>query len=90
VPFTDDELTRIISACDPVRVEWKNESGVGVWTGEDLKDLIWLMVYTELRISDATLFDMERLHGDQVFLTVDGRAPRARRMASSAARCSTE
>lgn len=45
-PFTDDELDRIIKVCDDVKVEWKNETGLGVWNGEDLKDLIWLMIYT--------------------------------------------
>jgi integrase len=53
-PFTDDEVKCIIAACDVVKVEWKNETGLGVWTGEDLKDLIWLMLYTGFRISDAT------------------------------------
>ena len=67
-PFTDDELARIIRACDRVKVEWKNETGTGVWTGEDLKDVIWLMAYTGYRISDATLFDSARLHGNEVFI----------------------
>lgn len=67
-PFTDDEINRILAACDHVKVEWKNETGLGVWTGEDLKDLIWLMLYTGFRISDATLFSMKRLNGDQVFI----------------------
>ena len=67
-PFTDAELNRIIQACDDVKVEWRNEAGTGVWTGEDLKDLIWLMVYTGFRISDATLFDITRLKGNQVFI----------------------
>ncbi|MFN8579361.1 MAG: site-specific integrase [Gemmatimonadaceae bacterium] len=67
-PFTDAELQRIIAACDRVKVEWKNESGTGEWTGEDLKDLIWLMLYTGFRISDATLFSIKRLHGYQVFI----------------------
>ena len=67
-PFTDDEIHRIVAACDQVKVEWKNETGLGVWTGEDLKDLIWLMLYTGFRISDATLFSTKRLHGDQVFI----------------------
>ena len=51
-----------------MKVDWKNETGLGVWTGEDLKDLIWLMVYTGFRISDATFFNMKRLSGDQVFI----------------------
>jgi len=67
-PFTDDELTRIIKACDQVKVEWKNENGLGIWTGEDLKDLIWLMVHTGFRISDATFFNISRLKGNQVFI----------------------
>lgn len=67
-PFTDAELQRIIAACDLVKIEWKNASGTGEWTGEDLKDLIWLMLYTGFRISDATLFNVKRLHGEQVFL----------------------
>lgn len=67
-PFTDDELKRVINACDNVKVEWKNETGVGIWTGEDLKDLIWLMVYTGYRISDATFFEIKRLQRDQVFI----------------------
>jgi integrase len=68
MPFTDEELNRIIKACDGVKVEWKNEGGDGVWTGEDLKDLIWLMVYTGFRISDATFFNIKRLDDDQVFI----------------------
>lgn len=67
-PFTDDEINRIIAACETLKVEWKNETGTGEWTGEDLKDLIWLMLYTGFRISDATLFSIKRLHGDQVFV----------------------
>jgi integrase len=67
-PFTDHEINRIVAACDRVKVEWKNETGTGEWTGEDLKDLIWLMLYTGFRISDATLFSTKRLHGEQVFI----------------------
>lgn len=67
-PFTDEELHRIIKVCDEVKVEWKNETGLGVWTGEDLKDLIWLMVFTGFRISDATFFNISRVRGNQVFI----------------------
>lgn len=67
-PFTDDELDRILRACDQVVIEWTNETGTGKWSGEDLKDLIWLMVYTGFRISDATFFSIEQLRGDQVFI----------------------
>ena len=51
-----------------MKVEWKNETGLGLWTGEDLKDLIWLMVYTGFRISDATFFNIGRLQGNQLFI----------------------
>lgn len=50
-PFTDDELRRILDACDRMpEVKWANWQGEGVWTGEDVKDFIWTMIYTGLRI----------------------------------------
>lgn len=67
-PFTDDELDRILAACDGLHVAWKNETGDGEWTGDDLKDLIWLMIHTGYRISDATFFDITRLLGNQIFI----------------------
>ncbi len=69
VPFTDDELNRILHACDKMKpISWSNSLGRGVWTGEDVKDFIWVMVYTGLRISDVALFTMNRLKGNEVFL----------------------
>lgn len=82
MPFTDDELARIRKACDnpprqfntrdrqtgQVGCEYRNDQGAGQWTGEDLKDLIELMVHTGFRISDATLFDMSRLQGNKVMI----------------------
>jgi integrase len=68
-PFTDDELHRIVNACDKVgEVSWTSGMGKGVWTGEDVKDFIWVMVYTGLRISDVGLFHMKRLKDNEVFL----------------------
>jgi integrase len=68
-PFTDEQLDDIINACDHLEDRrWGNSHGSGFWTGDDLKDFIWVMVHTGLRISDVVLFDMERLHGNQVFL----------------------
>jgi integrase len=68
-PFTDEELRRIIDACDKLgEVSWTNGREKGVWTGEDVKDFIWVMVYTGLRISDVGLFNMSRLKGNEVFL----------------------
>jgi integrase len=68
-PFSDDELQRIINACDRLgEVAWSNGRENGVYTGEDVKDFIWVMVYTGLRISDVGLFHMNRLTGNEVFL----------------------
>ncbi len=64
VPFTDEELERIIAR---LRSPWTNlvveRHSKGVWTGEDTKDFIWVLVYTGLRISDVALFNMNRLRG---------------------------
>ena len=82
MPFSDAELSRIRKACDNahrpmhqrerspghVGCEYKNAQGSGAWTGEDLKDLIELMAHTGFRISDATLFDMSRLRGNNVMI----------------------
>ena len=68
-PYTDDELQRIIDACDRLgEIAWTNGRESGVWTGDDVKDFIWVMVYTGLRISDVGLFSMNRLKGNEVFL----------------------
>ncbi len=69
VPFTDDELQRIIRACDQLEpVAWSNGGTCGIWTGEDVKDFIWVLAYTGLRISDAALFNISRLRGNDLFL----------------------
>ena len=68
-PFSDDELSRIIAACDKIpRIEWATTSLSGEWSGEDVKDFVWMMIYTGMRISDIGLFNMDRLHGNDVFL----------------------
>jgi len=69
VPFTDDELQIIVRACDQLEsTAWSNGRYKGVWTGEDAKDFIWVLVYTGLRISDVALFNMSRLRGNELFL----------------------
>jgi integrase len=68
-PYTDAELQRIIDACDRMPdITWRSGMGQGIWTGEDVKDFIWVMTYTGLRISDVGLFHMNRLTGNEVFL----------------------
>jgi hypothetical protein len=46
-PFTDEELQRIIDACDRLgTVMWSNGTERRqAYSGEDLKDFIWVMVY---------------------------------------------
>lgn len=62
MPFTDAELNRIYEACDSLpAVEWKNNLGSGVWTGDDVKTMVMLLCWTGLRISDAATFDMNRV-----------------------------
>lgn len=69
VPFTDHQLADIIHACEELDDHrWGNRYGSGRWSGEDLKDFIWVSVFTGLRISDVVSFDIDRLHGSEVFL----------------------
>jgi integrase/recombinase XerD len=69
IPFTDEELQRIIHACDQLEpISWTNGKTGGVWTGNDVKDFILVLVYTGLRISDVGLFNISRLKGNEVFL----------------------
>jgi integrase len=68
-PFTDAEMQKMCAACRQLgRVQWKNGSHVGEWSGEDVETFILLELYTGLRISDASTFDMERLNGNDCFL----------------------
>ena len=68
-PFTDAEMQRMYAACRKLgRVEWKNGPHAGEWSGDDLETFILLEYYTGLRISDASMFDMARLNGNDCFL----------------------
>ena len=69
MPFTDEELTRIYKACDAIGGPTPPGPGYRRWGGEDVKDFVMLSVYSGLRISDVSLFDItERLKGNDVFL----------------------
>jgi integrase len=69
MPFTDEQVDNILKACDRFEERpWANRFGSGVWTADDLKEFTWMLLYTGLRISDIVLFDIERLHGNEVFL----------------------
>lgn len=69
VPFTDEELDRIYAACDRLGGLTPPGPGHREWSGEDVKDFIMLSVYTGLRISDVSTFDIRRrLNGNEVHL----------------------
>ena len=68
-PFTDDELSRIYAACDKIKtVSWKNGRKSGTWCGKDALEFLTFLLHTGLRISDAGLFHIDRLRGNEVFL----------------------
>jgi site-specific recombinase XerD len=68
-PFTDDELDRIYAACDAIGGPTAPGPGHRPWGGEDVKDFVYLSIYTGLRISDVSTFNIvERLNGNDVFL----------------------
>ena len=68
-PFTDEELERLYAACDKLGPQLKQGPGYRTWAGEDVKDFIYLSIYTGLRISDVATFDItKRLKGNDVFL----------------------
>ena len=67
-PFTDDEVTRILNACDQIK-PIPPGPGHREWSGEDVKDFVYVMLYTGMRISDVATFDVsKRLRGNEVFL----------------------
>lgn len=68
-PFTDDEINRILAACDKFKIEREQQPGYRQTGGEDLKDFIYVMLYTGMRISDVTTFDTSlRLNGNEIFM----------------------
>ena len=68
-PYTDEELNRIYEACDKIDSPTKKGPGYRTWSGEDVKDFVYLSIYTGLRISDVATFDItKRLKGNDVFL----------------------
>jgi len=69
MPFTDAELARIYEACDQIGGPKPPGPGCRPWGGEDVRDFVLLSVYTGLRISDVSTFNIEeRLKGNDVFL----------------------
>ncbi len=68
-PFTDEEIDRILAACDEIGESRKPGPGYREWTGEDVKDFIYVLLYTGMRISDVATFHTSlRLNGNEIFL----------------------
>jgi integrase len=68
-PFSDEEVNRIIAACDQLGGPVAPGPGHREWTGEDIKTFIYVMLYTGMRISDVATFDTSlRLNGNHIFL----------------------
>ena len=68
MPVTDEEVSRILTACDALGAPTPRGPRYRPWSGEDAKDFILLSVYTGLRISDVATFNVrERLNGNDVF-----------------------
>lgn len=55
-PYTDEEIERMLAACDRYAKTWRHK-----WGGQDLKDFILISAYTGLRISDMATFHMSRM-----------------------------
>jgi integrase len=68
-PFTDAELDRLFKSCDEIGGPKPRGPGYRPWGGEDVRDFIFLSIYTGLRISDVSTFNIaDRLNGNDVFL----------------------
>jgi integrase len=69
-PYTDDELEMFYKACDQVgEMKWNNHLGTHSWHGRDVKDFMVLSLFTGLRISDVSTFDVsKRLNGNDIFI----------------------
>ena len=66
--YTDDYLQRTIDTCNTLgEIVWGNEHEQHVWTGNDAKGLVWIMVSSGLEISDVGLFNMNRAKGNERF-----------------------
>jgi integrase len=65
LPFTDQEMEKILWAADSIR---EAHPKIPVETPKKLKALILLMRYSGVRISDAVMFRREKLKDNKLFL----------------------
>lgn len=64
LPFTDDEVRKILAACDLYRFHNKH----GKRSPEKLRAMVLLLRYTGLRIGDACTLAVDKLEGNAVLL----------------------
>jgi len=69
LPFTDDELRKMYSACETKYARHQRADGEDAryrytWTGQDLADFISVSVQAGLRISDTSTFHVDRMRLD--------------------------
>lgn len=64
-PFTQEEMVRIVAACDGLS---DNHARRGLPSSRRVRALILLLRYSGLRIGDATACETKRLNGDKLFL----------------------
>lgn len=64
MPFTDDEMARMLAACD----EFPNKGVYGFDTGKRLKAFILLLRYSGLRRTDAVSLSSARVSDGKIFL----------------------
>jgi site-specific recombinase XerD len=65
MPLTDEEMVRILSACDALAIKAQPSAKMNALR---LKTLILLMRYTGMRVSDAVTLTTDRLDGQRLFL----------------------
>jgi integrase len=65
VPFTQDEMVQILSACDRYPDCYGH---TGQWNGKRLQSLVLLLRYSGLRIGDAVRLSRDRIVDNRLFL----------------------
>jgi integrase len=64
LPYTDEEMGRIITACE----KYSHHGDHGHNRPDRIKCFVLLLRYSGLRIQDATCLETKRLHGDDLML----------------------
>ena len=65
LPFTEDEMRKILEACDT----WSRSGKYGAAGGKRVKAFVLVMRYSSLRIGDTVQLNKEKVKDGKVFLT---------------------